>query len=56
MVSEGVGQSNFLWFNRGLATVQTIYSTIWQTPDVRVEQCTLCYTRVCWFSRVDFKT
>eukprot|EP00005_Dracoamoeba_jomungandri_P009297 CAMPEP_0174273026 /NCGR_PEP_ID=MMETSP0439-20130205/53085_1 /TAXON_ID=0 /ORGANISM="Stereomyxa ramosa, Strain Chinc5" /LENGTH=353 /DNA_ID=CAMNT_0015363915 /DNA_START=17 /DNA_END=1078 /DNA_ORIENTATION=- len=31
---DSVGQSEFLWFSRGLPSVQKIYSTIWNTPNL----------------------
>jgi ectoine hydroxylase-related dioxygenase (phytanoyl-CoA dioxygenase family) len=45
IVSEGVGHSSFLWFNRALPTVQTVYGTIWQTPDLATSFDGFCMFR-----------
>lgn len=34
VAGDGVGQSEFLWFCRGLPKVQKIYSTIWETDSL----------------------
>jgi len=34
VVHDAVGHSEFMWFNRGLRTVQTIYSTIWNDSNL----------------------
>lgn len=38
LVSDGVGQSPFLWFNRGLDTVQSTFANVWQTDEVRLRR------------------
>jgi len=34
VIGDGAGQSSFLWFVRGLPSVQTIFSKIWNTNDL----------------------
>eukprot|EP01128_Nolandella_sp_AFSM9_P010366 TRINITY_DN7145_c0_g1_i1.p1 TRINITY_DN7145_c0_g1~~TRINITY_DN7145_c0_g1_i1.p1 ORF type:complete len:352 (-),score=40.65 TRINITY_DN7145_c0_g1_i1:16-1071(-) len=42
---QGIGQSEFLWFCRGLSSVQTIYRTIWGEDELITSFDGMCFHR-----------